>query len=66
MPCSNMSLDTLSMYLFIEFFSESVLFLKKVDNQFHYENAWKISVVNYQFLKVVYPLVPTQRLVRHN
>ena len=40
--------------------------LKKVDNQFLYENAWKISVFNCDVLKVVYLLVPTRRLVHHN
>ena len=57
---------TLSTYLFAEFFSEEVLFLKKIDSQYHKENAWKTSVVNFDVLKVVYPLFPTRRLVRHN
>ena len=54
------------MYLFAEIFSEKILFLKKGDNQLHQENAWKLSVVNYDVLKVVYLLVPTRRFVRHN
>ena len=39
----------LRMYLFGEFFSKQVLFLKKADNQFH----------------IGYPLIPTRCLVCH-